>query len=113
MGRFLQIRVSAVTFCEDEVRKAYKSLWELAWEDPNVIPHKGVPDLAEAIYHGILGGMIEKEKGAKLRDKAEEAERLRVKLVKALNDRDPQAADKLSYELEDCLDSLEDIAANF
>lgn len=113
MGRFIQIRVSAVTFSEDEVEKAYKSLWELAWQDPKVIPTKGVPELAEAIFDGVRSGIIAKDKADKLRDKAEKAEELRLKLADALKDRDPQKADKLSYELEDCLESLEDIAANF
>ena len=113
MGRFLQIRVSAKTFSEDEVEKTYKSLWKLAWQDPGVIPKKGVLELAQAIYDGVRAGLIPKDQADKLRDKAEEAEDLRFKLVDALNDRDPKAADKLSYLLEDCLEALEDIAANF
>lgn len=113
MGRYLQVRVSAVTFSEDEVEKAYKSLWKLAWQDPDVIPRKGVPELAQAIFDSVRSGLIPKEQADKLRDKAEEAEDLRLKLVDALNARDPQAADKLTYALEDSLEALEDIAANF
>jgi len=113
MGRFLQIRVAAVTFSEDEVAKAYKSLWKLAWQDPDVIPKKGVPELAEAIFDGVRSGIIPKDKADKLSEKAEEAENLRLKLVEAVNDRDPKTADKLSYALEDSLEALEDIAAKF
>lgn len=113
MGRFLQIRVSAVTFSEGDVEKAYNALWKLAWQDPNVIPKKGVPELAAAVYDGVRAGLYDKDKIEKLKDKAEEAENLRRSLVNALNDRDPQTADKLTYQLEDCLEALEDIAKNF
>lgn len=113
MGRFLQVRVSAVTFSEDEVEKNYKSLWNLAWQDPSIIPKKGVMELAHAIYDGVRGGLIEADRRDKLQDKAEEVEKLRLDLVEAINSRDPQTADKLTYALEDCLEALEDIAANF
>jgi len=113
MGRILQIRVSAVTVSEDDVEKSYKSLWKMAWQDPDIMPQKGVLDLTEAIYDGVRAGLFPKDQADKLKDKAEAAESIRRNLVEALNSRDPQTADKLSYDLEDCLEQLEDIAANF
>ena len=113
MGRFLQVRVSAVTYSEDEVEKAYNRLWKLAWQEPNIIPEKGVPELAQAIFDGVRSGLIAADKADKLRAKAEEAEDLRLQLVDALNARDPKKADTLTYALEDSLEALEDIAANF
>lgn len=113
MGRLLQIRVSAWTYSEDDVEKAWPGLWALAWADPNVIPKKGVLELAQAIFDGVRSGIIAKEPREALLEKAEAAEELRFQIQDALAARDPQAADRLSYQLEDCLDALEDIAGKF
>lgn len=114
MGRFLQIRVQAVTFSEDDVARTWPSLFDLVWgEGGDAVPKKGVLELAQAVFDGVRAGLIEKEKAEKLKELAEKAEQLRFDINDALNARDPQAADKLSYEIEDCLESLEDIASNF
>ncbi|QGY41514.1 hypothetical protein GM415_15770 [Pseudodesulfovibrio cashew] len=113
MGRLLQIRVSAWTFSEDEVRKSWPSLWKLAWQDSDAIPKKGVLELAKAVFDAVRAGLIPKDKADKLRAKADEAEDLRFEIEGALAARDPKGADRLSYQLEDRLDELEDIAVNF
>lgn len=114
MGRFLQIRVQAATVSEDDVAKEWPSLYALVWgEGGESIPKKGVLELAQAVFDGVRAGLIEKDKADKLKEQAEKVEDLRFKMVDALNARDPQTADKLSYEIEDCLESLEDIASNF
>lgn len=114
MGKFLQVRVTANTVSEADVAKEWSSLYDLVWgEGGDAVPSKGVLELAQAVFDGVRAGLIDSEKAAKLKDKAEKAEDLRFKIVDALNARDPKEADKLSYEIEDCLDSLEDIASNF
>lgn len=61
----------------------------------------------------VRAGLIPSDQATPLKEKAEEAEDLRLKIESALAARDPRGADKLTYELEDCLDELEDIAAKF
>lgn len=113
MGRLLQIRVSAWTFSEDDVEKTWPRLWNLVWPEPKVIPYKGVMELTEAVFDGARAGLLTKEVREALGEKADQAEALRQEIETALVDRDPRKADKLTYELEDCLDALEDIADNF
>ncbi|MBC18592.1 MAG: hypothetical protein CL942_16265 [Desulfovibrio sp.] len=113
MGKLLQIRVSAWTFSEDEVEKTWPRLWKLIWEDGDAIPKKGVMELAQAAFDAVRAGLLPEEQAKKMREKADQAEDLRLKLETALADRNPKEADALSYRLEDCLDELEDIASNF
>ena len=114
MGKYLQIRVSAWTFSEDDVEKAWPSLWKLIWgEGGDAVPKKGVMELALAVYDAVRAGLVKSEVAEALKDKADEADRLYHAVEKALADRDPKEADRLSYELEDCLDALEDISMNF
>lgn len=114
MGQLLQIRVSAWTFSESEVEKTWPSLWKLIWgEGGDAIPKKGVLELAQAVFDAVRAGLISDAAADALKEKATVAEDLRFKIEKALNARDPQTADKLTYEIEDCLDTLEDIAKKF
>jgi len=114
MGKVLQIRVSAWTFSEDEVEKSWPQLWKLVWkEGGDAVPKKGVLELAQAVFDAVRAGLIDSDKAEALRDKADKAETLRIKIEDALAARQPQDADKLTYEIEDCLDALEDIAAKF
>lgn len=114
MGRFLQVRVSAWTYSEDEVEKAWPSLWKLIWEESgHAIPKKGVMELARDTYDAVRAGLIDSAAADALKDKADEADQLYHAIEKALAAREPKEADRLSYELEDCLDALEDIAKKF
>lgn len=114
MGKLLQIRVSAWTYSEDEVRKTWPALWKLVWgEGGDAVPRKGVVELAQAVFDAVRAGLIPKEQREVLRDKADKAEELRFKFEDALAARQPKEADTISYELEDCLDALEDIAGKF
>jgi len=114
MGKYLQIRVSAYTFSEDDVQKAWPSLWNLIWgEGGDGVPRKGVMELALAVYDAVRAGLVEKKAAEALKDGADKADQLYHAIEKALADRDPKEADRLSYELEDSLDALEDIAKKF
>lgn len=114
MGTVLQIRVSAETYSEDEVRRKWPALWALVWgEGGDAVPRKGVLELAQAVFNAVRAGLIPADRAEALRDGAEAVEALRFRLQDALAARNPQAADKLSYAIEDGLDALEDIAAKF
>jgi hypothetical protein len=114
MGKILQIRVSAWTYSEDEVEKTWPALWKMVWgEGGDAVPKKGVVELAQAAFDAVRAGLVSADRCEAMKEKAEEAESLRFKLEEALSSRQPKEADRISYELEDCLDSLEDIAAKF
>lgn len=113
MGKVLQIRVLAASNDAD-VEKAWPSLWKLVWgEGGDAVPQKGVLELARAVFDAVRAGLIEADKADALRELAEQAEDWRFKVQDALAARQPADADKLSYEIEDCLDELEDIASKF
>lgn len=113
MGRLLQVRVSAWTYSEDEVRKTWPSLWKLAWQDSDAIPRKGVMELADAIFDAVRAGLIPDDQAKALKENAEKADTLRQAIEKALGEWKPGEADKRIYELEDTMDALEDTAAKF
>ena len=113
MGRLLQVRVSAWTYSEDEVRKTWPSLWKLAWQDSDAIPKKGVMELADAIFDAVRAGLIPDDQAKALKENAEKADTLRQAIEKALGEWKPGEADKRIYELEDTMDALEDTAAKF
>ncbi len=114
MGKYLQIRVSASTYNEDEVKKAWPSLWNLIWgKGGDAVPKKGVMELALAVYDAVRAGLLEDKAAEALEDGADKADKLHHAIEKALSDRNPKEADRLSYELEDALDALEDIAKKF
>jgi hypothetical protein len=109
----LQVRVSAWTYSEDEVRKTWPSLWKLAWQDSDAIPKKGVLELADAIFDAVRAGLIPDDQAKALKENAEKADTLRQAIEKALGEWKPGEADKRIYELEDTMDALEDTAVKF
>ena len=113
MGKVLQVRVTASTYNDSDVEKAWPSLWKLVWQEPAVIPKKGVLELAGAVYDAVRAGLIPDDKAKALKAKADKGDELRHAIEKALNDWKPAEADKIIYQLEDTLDELEDIASKF
>ena len=111
MGRIFQIRVMAYTYSEEDVRKRWPELFKLAFgkekEGPAGSRGRGVLELAQVLE--------DKQKFADLEDKIREALKEPVqdlhqkilRLESSLSERNPQEADKISYELEDILDGLE------
>lgn len=114
MGAVLQIRVSAETFSEKEVRNKWPELWKLIWDEGgDAVPRKGVLELAQAVFNAVRAGLVDSRQADALRENAEAVEKMRLRMQEVLANRQPGEADKLSYEIEDCLDDLEDIAAKF
>ncbi|WP_031387606.1 hypothetical protein [Desulfonatronum thiodismutans] len=110
MGKVLQIRVSATTYDPDEVYRQWPALSRLSWGEKHYADLKvvGVRELVAALedkwkfgedWPQDLKNSLAKDVGA-LRE-------LDRRLEDALADRQADAADRITYELEDALDELE------
>jgi hypothetical protein len=109
VGAFLQIRVSAVTADPAKVKKAWPQLVRLAYPvEATPSPEGlGVLELVATLEDRVrlddiaVSGGFDPRPG--IRAVAESAR----KLEEALASRNPQAADSLSYAIEDALSELE------
>ncbi len=115
MGRVLQVRVSAYTYSEDDVRKAWPQLWNLAFEENTPgFPHemKGVLELVRALddlyQFGDVSGAVHEAFAECLSGVVKEVQELQ----KQLADWDPKAANQATDRLEDGLSRLEKRIAN-
>ena len=122
MGRILFIRVSAVTFDEKDVIKAWPMLCAMVWPDPELdginSTRKIVRALAPAPGHGVLelvdaltdivrfGDMPEIWKTA-LQGPAQQLAELRERMDEALGNRDVPKAHTLTEAIEDALNEAE------
>ena len=109
MGTFLQIHVSAETYDPADVEKAWPKLCKIAWP-PSGTPESGEIDvlrLVDALHDQVRFGDLPDDAKKELKSKAENAAVLKERLEQALGDRDPKAADALSYRIEDALSDLE------
>ncbi len=112
MGKFLQIRVTAQTYDEVAAEERYGKLYALAWPaaaTPPVEP-RGLLELTAALDDRVRLGDLPGPERKALLPGVERAMALKNALEAALGDRDPKAADKFSYELEDALAELEKLA---
>lgn len=125
MGRILFIRVSAETYDEKDVLKAWPRLYAAIWPDagadgsasPEKItrallpdPKRGVLQLADAFVEYAHFGEAPEAGRKALREAADTVERLRAELDEALGNRDAQKAFGLTNALEDALDAAEKAA---
>ena len=122
MGRILFIRVSAVTFDEKDVIKAWPVLFATVWPDPELdgvtsaaklarklapAVGRGVLELAEGLAEKVRFGEMAKEWKAALEGPAKLLEDLRQRLDDRLGDRDARGAYALTDEIEKALDEAE------
>lgn len=122
MGRNLFIRVSAVTYDEKAVPKAWPTLYAAVWPDPgmagagsparlarNLVPasERGVLELVDAFVEYIHFGDLPKEKRDTLKEAAAMLEKLRGQMGEALGNRDVPTASGLTNAIEDALDQTE------
>ncbi len=115
MGKYLQIRVSAWTYDEDEIRAAWPGLATLAWGEgyrASPLPgnRHGVTELVETLDSGLAFADWPEDVKKRLGPGVEKTTTLKARLENALADWDPREADRLSYELEDTLTDLENLA---
>ena len=117
MGRNLFIRVSAVTYSEEAVRKSWPRLCGLVWPEdgpgaPSAyvqalmgMPGKGVMELAHALAEGQA--LADEPIKTQLAPFAAKLASLLRDMETALGDRNAQAAHALANNVEDTLDDAE------
>ena len=111
MGKYLQIRVSAWTYSEEDVAAAWPALATLAWPRPQrPDERRGVLELAEALENGLAFENWPDDVATALREDIARLGRLRKALEEALADWEPRKANALSDELEDELTIVNDKA---
>ena len=112
MGRYIQIRVTATTYDPAETEKAFPKLYALAWPveaTPSVGP-RGLLELAGVLDDRIRLGDLPAPDRKAMTPGLEKVTAAKMALEGALGNRDPQAADQASYQLEDALGELEKLA---
>lgn len=133
MGKLLDIRVTARTYDEDAVAKAWPRLVALAWPEwsarlgmdgiRDYVPGyaagqspvekalggrgHGVVELAEALPDALKFGGIPDGVAAVLQAPVAEAEKIKRELDAALGDWNAQKASALTFQLEDALSRAE------
>lgn len=125
MGRILFIRVSAATYDERDVLKAWPTLYAAVWPDPGVdgadspakIVRKYVPDpgrgaleLVDALVEYVRFGSLPEGWKETLRAPADQLEDLRRQMDEALGDQNVQKAQTLTRDIENALDDAEQVA---
>ena len=125
MGRILFIRVSAETYDEKDVIRAWPRLYALVWPEAGADPtaptkkiirslvpdqKRGVLQLADAFVEYTHFGDVPEKARQGLKAAADTLERLRAELDDALGNRDVQTASKLTNTIEDALDDAEKAA---
>lgn len=107
MGKFLQIRVSAWTYDEDALRRAWPELSALVWPNENRTAEKrGVLELVTALENGLAFGDWPQAVVSELEAGVRRAAGLKRELEEALSDWEPRTANSLSDTLEECLEDL-------
>ena len=112
MGEYLQIRVIAQTYDEAGAEKRFPKLYALAWPvepTPSEGP-RGLVELAGVLDDRIRLGDLPAPDRKAMTPALEKVTAAKAALEAALGNRDPQAADQASYQLEDALGELEKLA---
>lgn len=109
MGAILQIRVSAVTFDPSRVAGTWPRLLALAYPVEATAGQEmpGVLELVATLADRVRLDDLPAQDGFDPRPGIRAVSELALKLEAALADRDPRAADALSYAIEDGLTELE------
>lgn len=114
MGKYLQIRVKAETYCSEDVEKGWPCLWALAWPEPygaQTLPlpnlPRGVLELVQALDDQRRFSSWSSELVKGLGAGIGAAISFKEQLEQALADWNPREANILSDKLEDALAGLE------
>ncbi len=112
MGKFLQIRVIVQTYDPAAAEDAFPRLYALAWPVAATPPAagRGLLELTATLDEKVRLGDLPGAERSRMLPGVERAMAARQALEAALAERDPHAADRISYELEDILAELEKIA---
>jgi len=110
MGRILTIRVQALTFFPEEVRRQWPKLWQLAFERHRPAfpcPHQGVLELVQAVEDARQFGSVDKDEARALAQGMPAVLAARRSLEQTLGDWDVRGAVAATDALEDALDLVE------
>lgn len=122
MGRILFIRVSAVTYREEEVIRAWPLLCATVWPDPEIddadspakivrklvpAPERGALELVDRLTDMVQFGELQPEWKTALQVPAATLASLREQLDEALGDRKVAEAQTLTGRIEGALDEAE------
>ncbi len=107
MGKALQIRVSAVTWNEELLKKLWPKLSEFAFSIPHKHPKHGVLEMVQCLGDGLQFMPWTTDRKEKLGPNIIKAVDIMRKLEHALANWNPREAHTLSEELEDILNTLE------
>ena len=111
MGKLLQIRVSAWTYREEDVVRAWPALAALAWPRPQYPGEKrGVLELVTALENGLSFEGWPKAVADGLRGGIGRAAAVKKELEEALFQWEPRKANGLSETLEEELATLNERA---
>ncbi|MDR2574263.1 MAG: hypothetical protein LBC94_08010 [Desulfovibrio sp.] len=107
MGKALQIRVSAVTWNEDLPEKLWPKISELAFSVAMQHEKRGVLEMVRALDEGLRFMNWPETLKASINDDIHKAAALKRAVEDALADWKPGLANRLSDELENVLDRME------
>lgn len=111
MGELIQIRVTAGIHDEDKALKRWSALARLAFGpqmDRDFTDKDLLSDLTDALYDKERLGQLPQDSASLISKDIKDAHSLANKLYSLLADRSPGEADKISYQLEDLLDQMEE-----
>ncbi len=111
MGELIQIRVSAKIHDQEKALKKWAGLAELAFGPHLHLSFEGrdlLSELVDALHDKERLGQLPQNMADKLSADIAKAYSLKKKMQAFLADRNPQEADKISYQLEDILDNMEE-----
>lgn len=107
MANNLYIRVSVLTYDENDVVKSWPHLFTLVWPDGLSKQSRGVLELSTALTEAVRYDMIAKSASTILAPFMEELEALLLKMEEALGDQDLPRIRILANQIEAVLDDAE------
>ncbi|MFO7728839.1 MAG: hypothetical protein R6X11_10990 [Desulfonatronovibrio sp.] len=111
MGELIQIRVTARIHDWEKAIKRWSALAGLAFGpqlDRDFTGQDFLSDLTDALYDKERLGQLPQDSASLIAKDIKAAHSLARKLYSLLADRNPQEADRVSYQLEDLLDQMEE-----
>ncbi len=111
MGELIQIRVSARIFDQEKALKKWSSLADLAFPPERERKFEGrdlLSELVDALHDKKRLGMLPGNLPDQFIKDIAAAHSLKEKMNSFLANRNPQEADKISYQLEDVLNRMEE-----
>ncbi|RQD67740.1 MAG: hypothetical protein D5R98_00590 [Desulfonatronovibrio sp. MSAO_Bac4] len=115
MGELIQVRVTAKVHDQDRALKRWSGLSKIAFGqnfDQSFENKDLLSELVDALYDKDRLGQLPKNIDDALSKDIQDAHDYKKKLHSFLAERNPQEADKISYQLEDLLDKMEETSDN-